>query len=120
MLLSSLCFWSPTLFATSQPVAFEPCSLSDALMCFVAGVAFKPLLSHASASPPVTGIAHTTRRYDLRSERITFDADDLREEPAALTIQRIFRGYRYRKDLYAMHWAAKKIGTLWWGHDSTL
>ena len=44
--------------------------------------------------------------YDLRSERITFNADELREEPAAATIQRIFRGHQYRKNLYAEHFAA--------------
>ena len=44
--------------------------------------------------------------YDLRTERITFNADELREEPAAATIQRIFRGHQYRKNLYAEHFAA--------------
>lgn len=51
--------------------------------------------------------------YDLRTERVTFDAEELREEPAAKTIQRIFRGYQYRKTLYAEHFAAKKIATMW-------
>mmetsp|Transcript_791 Transcript_791/g.1852 ORF Transcript_791/g.1852 Transcript_791/m.1852 type:complete len:450 (+) Transcript_791:280-1629(+) len=51
--------------------------------------------------------------YDLRSERITFDYEELREEPAACAIQRIFRGHKYRKELYAEHFAAKKIATMW-------
>jgi len=51
--------------------------------------------------------------YDLRTERVTFDVEELREEPAAVTIQRVFRGHRYRAELYAEHFAAKKIATLW-------
>lgn len=51
--------------------------------------------------------------YDLRTEKVTFDVDELREEPAASTIQRIFRGHRYRKTLYDEHFAAQKIARIW-------
>mmetsp|Transcript_16093 Transcript_16093/g.22220 ORF Transcript_16093/g.22220 Transcript_16093/m.22220 type:complete len:417 (+) Transcript_16093:38-1288(+) len=51
--------------------------------------------------------------FNMVTERITTDLKEVREAPAALTIQRVWRGYTWRRRLWELHDASKHIAVTW-------
>jgi len=53
--------------------------------------------------------------YNLLSHEVSTDVEAIRAPSCALTIQRIWRGYLVRRELYDQHHAALRIGGFWRG-----
>eukprot|EP00232_Nephroselmis_pyriformis_P002888 CAMPEP_0182909120 /NCGR_PEP_ID=MMETSP0034_2-20130328/35578_1 /TAXON_ID=156128 /ORGANISM="Nephroselmis pyriformis, Strain CCMP717" /LENGTH=421 /DNA_ID=CAMNT_0025045355 /DNA_START=63 /DNA_END=1325 /DNA_ORIENTATION=+ len=51
--------------------------------------------------------------YDLATERVTMDYDEVRYMARVSTIQRVFRGFQVRKEIWELHTVAKKICVAW-------
>ena len=51
--------------------------------------------------------------YDLGTERVTMDIREVKYIPSIVFIQRIWRGYLVRRELWQLHIVAKKICS-WW------
>ena len=51
--------------------------------------------------------------YDLATENVTMDLREVKYVPCIVTIQRIWRGYLVRRELWQLHIVSKKICS-WW------
>mmetsp|Transcript_2518 Transcript_2518/g.5030 ORF Transcript_2518/g.5030 Transcript_2518/m.5030 type:complete len:426 (+) Transcript_2518:79-1356(+) len=55
--------------------------------------------------------------FDVTSDTITMDLEEVRRVPAAVVIQRIWRGYMWRNKLWQLHAASMAIGRTWRNYE---